>query len=163
MAAGQPCLFFSTVPESLAGESVTVDNPALELHMVIVLVHWLIQPGKEEEFKDRWKQMTIGRESGLYREILTELDREPPNPKFHTFSLGDPFYSTFVNIGIWESVEAFDRAVGKYIPEPEIVEKDGKQKYLIELEGFEFKLRERAVLKVLFDRGGQLPEAQLEN
>jgi hypothetical protein len=130
-------------------------------HMVVILVHWLIRPGSEEEFKSRWNQMTIGLGSGLYREILTELDPEPVNPKFHTFSLGDPFYSTFINIGIWKSVEHFDRAVGKYIPEAQIIEKDGKQKYSIELEGFEFKLRERVVLKVISDRGGQLPNAKL--
>jgi len=129
--------------------------------MVVVLVHWLIRPGKEEDFKARWEQMIIGANEGLYREILTELDREPANPKFHTFSLGDPFYSTFINIGVWESVDHFDRAVGKYIPEAEIVEKDGRQKYSIELEEFEFKLRERTVLKILSDRGGQLPEAKL--
>jgi hypothetical protein len=58
----------------------------------------------------------------LFREILTKIDVGPANPKFHTFSLGDPFYSTFINIGMWESVEAFDRAVGKYIPEAQIVE-----------------------------------------
>lgn len=91
--------------------------------MVTVLVHWLIRQGKEEAFKARWRQMIIGEGAGLYREILTELDQEIPNPKFHSFSLGDPFYSTFINIGIWDSVGHFDRAVGKYIPEVQIVEK----------------------------------------
>jgi hypothetical protein len=116
----------------------------------------------EEKFTARWKQMTIGKESGLFREILTKIDVRPSNPKFHTFSVGDPFYSTFINIGMWESVEAFDRAVGKYIPEAEIIQKDGRQKYTIELEEFEFKLRERVILEVVADRGGQLPEAALQ-
>jgi hypothetical protein len=130
--------------------------------MVVILVHWLIFPGKEKVFEARWRQMTVPADSGLYREILTELDREPANPRFHTFSLGDPFYSTFINIGIWESVEHFDRAIGKYIPEAVIVEKpDGRQTYSIELEAFEFKLRERVVLKIISDRGGQLPDAQM--
>ena len=130
--------------------------------MVVILVHWLIQQGKEEDFKKRWQQMTIKPDSGLYREILTELDREPSNPKFHTFSLGDPFYSTFINIGVWESVEHFDKAVGKYIPEAHVFEENGVRKYSITLEAFEFKLRERIVLKIVSDRGGQLPEAQLK-
>jgi hypothetical protein len=26
--------------------------------MVVILVHWLIQRGKEEDFKNRWKEMT---------------------------------------------------------------------------------------------------------
>jgi gamma-glutamylcyclotransferase len=94
--------------------------------VVVILVHWLIKTGMEEKFTARWKQMTIGKESGLYREILTKIDVRPSNPKFHTFSVGDPFYSTFINIGMWESVEAFDRAVGKYIPEAEVVHKDGR-------------------------------------
>jgi hypothetical protein len=87
--------------------------------------------------------MTIGQGSGLYREILTRIDVRPSNPKFHTFSVGDPFYSTYINIGMWESVEAFDLAVGKDIPEAGVVQKDGRQKYTIELEEFEFKLRKR--------------------
>ena len=62
---------------------------------------------------------------------------------------------------MWESVEAFDRAVGKYIHEAEVVQKDGRQKFTIELEEFEFKLRERVILEVVSDRGGQLPEAAL--
>jgi len=129
--------------------------------VVVILVHWLIKIGMEETFTARWKQMTIGKEAGLFREILTQIAVRPSNPKFHTFSVGDPFYSTFINIGLWESVEAFDRAVGKYIPEAEIIHKDGRQKYTIELEEFEFKLRERVVLEVVADRGGQLPEAAL--
>jgi hypothetical protein len=59
-------------------------------------------------------------------------------------------------------VEAFDRAVGKWIPEAEIIERDGRQKYTIELEEFEFKLRERVILEVVADRGGQLPKAALQ-
>jgi hypothetical protein len=90
-----------------------------------------------------------------------QVDLEPSNPKFHSFSIADPFYSTYINIGMWESVAAFDEAVGKYIPEAQIVFKDGRQKYTIDLESFEFKLRERAILRVVSDRGGQLPPAQL--
>jgi hypothetical protein len=129
--------------------------------VVVILVHWLIKTGMEEKFQSRWKQMSVGTDSGLYREILTKVDVRPSNPKFHTFSVGDPFYSTFINIGMWENVEAFDRAVGKHIPEARIVQKRGRQIYTIELEEFEFKLRERVILEVVSDRGGQLPEAAL--
>jgi len=129
--------------------------------MVVILVHWLIKSGMEQAFQSRWRQMSIEANSGLYREILTKIATRPSNPKFHTFSVGDPFYSTFINIGMWESVECFDRAVGKYIPEAEIVKRDDRLKYIIELEEFEFKLRERVVLEVVSDRGGQLPDAEL--
>lgn len=50
----------------------------------------------------------------------------------------------------------------KYIPEAEIIHKDGRQKYTIELEEFEFKLRGRVVLEIIADRCGQLPEAVLK-
>jgi hypothetical protein len=129
--------------------------------MVVILVHWLIKKNSEAEFEARWHQMTVDKGSGLYREILTTLDPEPMDSKFHTFSVGDPFYSTYINIGIWESVFHFDTAIGKYISNPEVVEKNGRKKYSIELEAFEFKLRERVVLKVVSDRGQALPPAQL--
>lgn len=116
----------------------------------------------EPQFRDRWRSMTVSPDSGLYREILARLDPEPPDAKFHTFSIGDPFYTTFINIGLWRDLESFDKAIGKYIPEAQTVEKDGRQKHTIELEAFEFKLRERVVLKVIEDRGGQLPPASLE-
>jgi hypothetical protein len=62
--------------------------------------------------------------------------------------LGDPFYSTFINVGMWESVDHFDKAVGKYIPEAQMFTEGGIRKYTIKLEEFEFKLRERIVLKI---------------
>ena len=130
--------------------------------MIVILVNWLISKGKEKDFVERWHKMTVESGSGLYREILAQLDMDT-NPKFHTFSLGDPFYSTFINIGMWESVEHFDKAIGKYIPEATIFEDDkGIRRYSISLEEFEFKLRERVVLKVISDRGGPLPEAKLK-
>lgn len=129
--------------------------------MVVIMVHWLIRKGSERDFEKRWHEMTVDKDSGLYREVLTTIDEEPADPKFHTFSVGDPFYYTYINIGIWKDVSHFDAAIGKYIPNPTIVEKDGRTKYTIELEAFEFKLRERVVLKVVSDRGGQLPNASL--
>jgi hypothetical protein len=136
-------------------------DPAPPKPLVVILVHWLIRKGQEKAFKARWKEMTIKAEAGLYREILTELSPSEADPKFHTFSLGDPFYTTFINIGMWESVHAFDAAVGKYIPQAATTEKDGRVKYTIELDAFEFKMRERVVLRVVNDRGGDLPPATM--
>jgi hypothetical protein len=130
--------------------------------MVVILVNWLIHPGKEEEFKAAWHKMTVPPGSGLYREILTTLDPTPSDPKFHSYSVGDPFYTTFINIGIWESLEHFDKAIGPKIPEAKLFEKDGRMKYSIEVEAYEFKLRERVVLSVVTDRGGALPCAAIE-
>ena len=61
---------------------------------------------------------------------------------------------------MWTSIEAFDFAITKpYInPRKEI---GGKQ--YIEINDFEYKLRERIVLERVSDRGGQLPEPKLKN
>lgn len=129
--------------------------------MIVIMVHWLIRKGQEEVFKASWRQMSIDSHAGLYREILTTLDQEEDNEKFHTFSIGNPHYSTFLNIGFWESVEHFDKAIDKYIPKPKVVDKNGKQIYTIELQAYEFKLRERVVLNIINDRGGDLPAASI--
>ncbi len=123
--------------------------------MVVMLVHWLIKKGREKEFELRWQAMTVDAGKGLHREILTTIDEEVQDPKFHTFTIANPRYTTYINVGIWESVEHFDAAIGKYIPEAkEKTTEDGRTKYSIELEGFEFKLRERLVLRVIDERSG---------
>jgi hypothetical protein len=125
------------------------------------MVHWLIRKGKEKEFIARWHGMTVDNHSGLYREILTTIDKGPEDDKFHTFSIGDPFYSTYVNIGIWKSVKHFDEAIGKYIPKTKVTTKKGRKVYAIQIDAYEFKMRERVVLKVISDRGSKLPPARI--
>lgn len=131
--------------------------------MVIVLVHWLIKKGREEDFKKQWYKMTIDDDSGLYREILTEPDGNVHDSKFHTFGLINPNYSTFINIGMWKSLEDFDKAIGKYIPDMKSVKVNGVKKQRLELDDFEFKLRERIVLRTVKSRGGKLPKADMKN
>lgn len=99
---------------------------------------------------------------GAVPRILTTLEiPEPANPssddRFHTFSVGDPFYTTYINIGLWRDLESFDSAIGKYISKVKVEEKDGRRVQTVELEEFEFKLRERVVLKVIGSRGADLP------
>lgn len=139
------------------------DDSSPKPQMVIVLVHWLIKQGHETEFESRWREMKVDPGSGLLREILTTIDKSSEDPKFHTFGIGDPFYTTYINIGIWKSVDQFNTAIEKYIPHVVALEEAGKRKYTISLEAFEFKLRERAILKVISDRGGELPKAELED
>lgn len=133
--------------------------------MIVILVHWLIRPGFEEDFEARWREMVVDKKSGLYREILTTLEKSnadegnADDERFHTFSVGDPFYTTYINIGIWKDLNSFDAAIGQYIPQTKIEDKDGRSFHTTELEQFEFKLRERAVLRVIGSRGGKLPKA----
>lgn len=125
--------------------------------MVVILVHWLIKIDCVSAFEEKWQTMTVDANSGLYREILTTPDNHPDD-RYHTFSLESPNYKTYINIGIWASTEHFDKAIGKYIPE---ALPDEEQKVTIKLEHFEYKLRERIVLKKIQDRGGNLPIADL--
>lgn len=132
--------------------------------MIIILVHWLIRKDSEEAFKQFWSRMSIQKGTGLYREMLTQPSPQD-DPKFNTFSITDLSYTTFINVGLWRSVEDFDKAVGRYIPPTteDINPNTGRMQRSIVLEQFEFKIRERIVLDVISDRDGglALPPAQL--
>ena len=102
--------------------------------------------------------MSVEDAQGFYREILTKPVTKP-DPKFNTFSITDPNYSTYINIGFWKSIEYFEKAIQKVFPKAsETKDASGKTKQTIELEAFEFKIRERIVLKRIADRGGPLPD-----
>ena len=109
--------------------------------------------------------MELRRNAGLYREILTKAEPRD-DPRFNSFSLTDANYSTFINVAIWRSLEDFDREVGPLIPTVEEVtnEKTGRKNRQIQLDEFEFKLRERIILSVIADRDGGdcLPPAMLQ-
>jgi hypothetical protein len=129
--------------------------------MEIVLVHWLIKKGKEPDFEKHWQKMTIKNDKGLYREILTTPDKNTFDAKFQTFTLENPNYTTYINIGIWESLSHFDKAIEEYFPDVKDESRNGKTFRTIELEDFEFKLRERMVLRKVVDRGSTLPNADI--
>jgi heme-degrading monooxygenase HmoA len=129
--------------------------------MEIILVHWLIKPGKSEQFEAHWKNnMQVGKAAGFYREILTKPVSKH-DPKFNTFSITDKNYETYINIGIWESVDHFEAAIQRFFPSASEEDKGGKRKQITELEDFEFKIRERIVLQRVADRGGNLPAPTL--
>lgn len=130
--------------------------------MVVVMVHWLIKKGyeNEEAFKAMWERMKIDPNSGLYREILTK-PQEAADDKFNTFSITDPAYVTYINIGFWKDLESFDEAVGKYIAAPEMRKPlsgpyAGKEMLAVYRLPFEFKVRERLILSKVLDRKGGL-------
>ena len=129
--------------------------------MEIVLVHRLIKKGRETDFEKHWQKMTIQTDKGLYREILTTPDKNTFDAKFQTFTLENPNYTTYINIGVWESLSHFDKAIANYFPDTTTENKNGKTIHTIELEDFEFKLRERIVLRKVIDRGTALPNADI--
>ena len=138
--------------------------------MVVVMVHWLIKRGgeNEEAFKALWRKMAIDPNTGLYREFLTKAE-EAEDPKFNTFSITDPAYVTYLNIGFWKDIESFDAAVGKYIAQLELRNPlEGPLKDTEMLAAyrypFEFKVRERIILSKVLDRQGGLafPDSDLK-
>ncbi|HVT33292.1 MAG TPA: hypothetical protein VHE32_11625 [Rhodanobacteraceae bacterium] len=138
--------------------------------MVVVMVHWLIKRGIENEiaFKTMWEKMKIEPNTGLYREFLTKVE-EAEDPKFNSFSIADPAYVTYINVGFWKNIESFDAAVGKYIAAPELrkpLEGPLKDTEMLAVyrHKFEFKVRERVILSKIQDRQGGLdfPQADLK-
>ncbi len=128
--------------------------------MEIILVYWQVKEDKAEEFENHWKMMmNVEGKKGFYREILTKPVTKP-DPKFNTFSITDRNYRTYINIGFWSSIEDFERAVQQTMPKasPTTDPQSGRTKQSIELEPFEFKLRERVVLTPIAERGGHLPD-----
>jgi heme-degrading monooxygenase HmoA len=122
----------------------------------------MVKEGKAEEFEKHWKMMmNVEGKEGFYREILTEPVTEP-DPKFNTFSITDRNYRTYINIGFWRSIEDFERAVQQTMPKAsQATDPESRRtKQSIELEAFEFKLRERIVLTPISERGGALPDVK---
>lgn len=81
--------------------------------MVIVLIRWFIKPNRVADFFEYWQTKAIIEDkSGLIGEFLSE-----PIPA-HAFTykvddLTDPNgeHLEFNNVGLWESVDAFEEAV----------------------------------------------------
>lgn len=128
--------------------------------MVIILVHWQIEKGEEIAFEKYWKTLgNVERKKGFYREMLMK-PLTMSDAKFNTWSITDPNYTTYINIGCWSSVEDFERAVQESMPRASQATDptSGRTKHTIELEPFEFKVRERIVLTPVSERGGALPD-----
>lgn len=89
-----------------------------------------------------------------------------PNEKYHTLDFESQHYTTYINVGLWRSIEDFDKAIGAMIPGRDKHPKRGedpkkRNKELIEVYDFEYKLWERIVMEVEKMRGGdwKLPDA----
>ena len=129
--------------------------------MVVILIRWYIKNDKTTKFISHWENvMKVSKGKGLFRETLCKANPKIEDPKFHTFNLDNPFYTTFINVGMWESVDAFDNAVSApYIRKPIL---DGDREEYLHITEFEFKIRERIVLEEVSSRGIDLPKAKME-
>lgn len=137
--------------------------------MVIVIVRWYIKKDDEPRFKKIWvEKMEPKIKDGLFREFFSK-PIDVIDEKYHTLDVESKYYTTFINVGIWENIEAFNEAIGSLIPsreKPDLMKFPEKtDKEIIEVFDFEFKLRERVVMNVEEDRVGfwSLPSPTLQN
>jgi hypothetical protein len=132
--------------------------------MVIVIVKWYIIGGQDEKFKKTWVELMEPRiKTGLYREFFSK-PIDSVDEKYHTLDLESKHYTTYINIGFWKDVEAFNEAIGNFILGRKPHDKD-PQKQFMEIFDFEYKLRERIVVTVEESRAGEwdLPPVSLAN
>ena len=132
--------------------------------MVIVIVKWYIITGKEDMFKQTWIDiMEPVIKKGLFREFFSK-PIDSVKEKYHTLDVESSHYSTYINVGLWENVDAFDEAIGNFILGRKPHDKD-PQKQFMEIYEFEYKLRERIVMTVEENRAGEwsLPSPSLTN
>ncbi|HWK06234.1 MAG TPA: hypothetical protein VNS58_21485 [Puia sp.] len=133
--------------------------------MVIVVVRWYIRKDQEDKFVTTWEEMDPKFKDGLFREFFSKPIDEP-NEKYHTLDFESQHYTTYINVGTWRDITDFDKAIGSMIPgRDKNPERDKnpkkKNKELIEVYDFEYKLRERIVMTVEKMRAGEwdLPPA----
>jgi len=107
----------------------------------VVLVYWTVKKGLEDEFIRFWKTRTVSDKSAFVGEFLSKV--ELPDG-YNTWDLSVDGATTFINVGIWKSMEDFKSQIGKYISSRE---------------RFEQKFRVRAMLTPFIRRKG---EAELE-
>ena len=82
--------------------------------MHIILVHWKIRLGREEEFLRYWSTLSpVADRSGLIGEFLTRPDEPCPYPWINWHL--DPSYSSFFNVGLWATGAASEEQFGQYI------------------------------------------------
>lgn len=118
------------------------------------MIHWQIKHERAEEFETFWKNlMNVEGKKGFHFEMLTR-----PTPKsdqiFNTWNITDPNYRTYINIGCWDSIEDFKKAVQETMPKAsQATDLSGRTKDIIVLESFEYKVRERVVLTPIAQRG----------
>lgn len=92
--------------------------------MIIVLINWRISPNRALDFVEFWKTtLKLENAQGLIGEYLSKVEGpnfyEKINWQLEPSKNGDDQanwksdnYASFVNVGIWDSLQDFDNAVG---------------------------------------------------
>ncbi len=81
----------------------------------LVVVHWKIKQGQEQEFLDYWAQRSpVADRSGLVGEFLSSVEDRDRFPWINMQAV-NASYTSFFNIGIWKNAAAFEGQIGKFI------------------------------------------------
>lgn len=95
--------------------------------MIIVLINWRILPEEVPEFKKYWSEtLKLDHATGLVGEFLSEVkgqdfyekitwEMEPSDSETDRTFWKSETHESFVNVGIWNRLEDFDKAVGKFM------------------------------------------------
>jgi hypothetical protein len=80
--------------------------------MMIVLVHWFIDPARIDQFREWWSTHAPADVSGLSAEYLSEaVERSALPYKSDDLRSGSSDYVPFVNVGIWRDEQSFRNAI----------------------------------------------------
>lgn len=129
--------------------------------MIIVLINWRILPGEVDAFLHKWKTgLRLEGAQGLIGEFLSKVEDSSfhegvtwemePDDRDSTDEWRQIEYVSYVNVGVWDRVDDFMNAVGKYMSKGRMLK-----------EPFEAAPRRRAILSPEHWRRGssELPTA----
>ena len=81
----------------------------------VVVVHWKVKQGREDEFLDYWAQRSVVADrSGLVGEFLSSVEDQARFPWINMQAVSTT-YTSFFNVGIWRDAMAFEDQIGKHI------------------------------------------------
>jgi hypothetical protein len=91
--------------------------------MVIILILWHVRQGKEKAFIKAWKEeFYVNNRDKLIGEFLSKpvdaVEDRYKSLTVATFQNPTEPVTAYVNVGIWDSLDAFKSEIAQYIPDP---------------------------------------------
>lgn len=95
--------------------TAAVVAPSAATSLRIIVVHWKIRHGMEDQFLQYWStRATVADRSGLVAEFLSSsADRQ--RLTWINWSRLDPRWTSFYNVGLWRDEAAFQDQIGRFI------------------------------------------------
>jgi hypothetical protein len=86
----------------------------------IVLIHWKIRKGREQDFEELWKAvLTFKNRDGLIGEFLSKVERRDAIYPYVTWPIAcanlanEEMCTHYINVGLWSSHARFFEEIGK--------------------------------------------------